>query len=90
MKKVGKLDFSSEEMKEDNQELITRTVVKNTPFEVIGLTDKEEYFAVLGEYRITEKYGTENEAIDEVRGINWNRIIQVMMILQEKLNKQKQ
>ena len=87
VKKVGKLKFASEEIKEDNQELITRKQVKDSPFEVIGITDKKEFFAVLGEYRITEKFSSEKEAIKEVKGINWNRVIQVMMILIEKLNK---
>ena len=53
VKKVGKLKFASEEIKEDNQELITVKI----------------------------------RAIKEVKGINWNRVIQVMMILIEKLNK---
>ena len=87
VKKVGKLKYASEEIKEENKELITRKNVKDSPFEVIGITDKNEYFAVLGEYRITEKFKSEKEAIKEVKGISWNRVIQVMMILIEKLNK---
>ena len=87
VKKVGKLKYASEEIKEENKELITRKQVKDSPFEVIGITDKKEFFAVLGEYRITEKFNSEKEAIKEVKGISWNRVIQVMMILIEKLNK---
>ena len=87
VKKVGKLVYSKEEIKPKNEELITRKKVKDSPFEVIGLVEKKEYFAVLGEYRITEVYDTERKAIDQVKKINWNRVIQVVMILIEKLNK---
>ncbi len=70
-----------------NEQLVTRTNIENSPFEIIGIKDKKEYFATLGEYRITEIFKTKKEAIKEVSEITWNRIIQVQMILIEKLNK---
>lgn len=87
VKGVGKLVYSKEKEEQKNEELITRKKVKDSPFEVIGLVEKKEYFATLGEYRITEVYNTEKKAVDQVKKMNWNRVIQVVMILIEKLNK---
>jgi SHS2 domain-containing protein len=71
-------------MSTETEELIRRTEVKNTPFVVISLNEKE-HFATLGEYRITEKYESQEEAEKECKAITWNRIIQIVMILNEKL-----
>ena len=65
-------------------ELISRKEVKDTPFTIISLNDKSQHFATLGEYRITEIYDKVNKAEEEVVKITWNRLIQVIMILQEK------
>ena len=72
------------EMEQENSEMIKREDVKNTPFTIISLTDKNEHFAVMGEYRVTEVYKTKEKAKKEVEQITWNRIIQVIMILNEK------
>lgn len=62
-------------------ELIKRTSVDDSPFEIIEL----EYgcFGVMGNYRITEEYKTQAEVKKELEKITWNRIIQVIMILDE-------
>ncbi len=72
------------EMDAENSEMIKREDIKNTPFTIISLTDKNEHFAVMGEYRVTEVYKTKAKAKKEVEEITWNRIIQVVMILNEK------
>lgn len=68
------------------KELVSRNDVKDTPFTIISLLDKNEHFAVLGEYRITEKYDKAIKAEAEVIRITWNRVIQVMLILNKKIN----
>ena len=68
-----------------NTELIKRKEVKNTPFTIISKTDTNEHFAVMGDYRITEVYDSQNKVEKEVKKITWNRIVQVMMILNEKV-----
>ncbi len=82
VKKADKKGYSKK------TELVTRTNIENSPFEIIGIKEKNEYFATLGEYRITEIFKTKKEAIKEVSEITWNRIIQVQMILIEKLKKE--
>lgn len=70
-------------------ELLSRKEIKDTPFQVVSIAEENKHFAILGEYRITEKYDTAKEAEKEVVKMTWNRIIQVMMILQEKLKDKK-
>lgn len=66
-------------------EIITRKNVKETPFTIISLNDKNQHFASLGEYRITEIYDSAGQVQKEVEKITWNRLIQVMMILNEQM-----
>ena len=43
----------------------------------------------MGDYRLTEKSADEREIIEELQKITWNRIVQVIMLLEEvktKLN----
>jgi hypothetical protein len=65
----------------NNEELIKRIKVKDSPFEVI--TKDNLSFGVMGNYRLTES--NENPKIIEAQleKITWNRIIQVVMILDE-------
>ncbi len=70
-----------------NEELIERRPIENSPFTVISVEGK--HFGVMGEYRITEEKGNRGEVEDELRCITWNRIIQVMMILEEIRGKDK-
>jgi hypothetical protein len=67
-----------------NTELVKRKEIKDTPFTVISLTEQNEHFAVLGDYRVTEVYDNPQTAEKEVKKVTWNRLIQVILILQEK------
>lgn len=67
---------------------IKRTEIKDSPFHVITIDG--ESFGVMGDYRLTEKAGSEKEVKAELKKITWNRIVQVIMILEEvktKFNK---
>ncbi len=68
------------------EELVKRKDIKETPFQVI--TTEGVSFGAMGEYRVTEKCETVKEVEKELKKITWNRIIQVMMILEEVKNKQ--
>lgn len=70
-----------------NSELIQRDEVKDTPFMIITIEDKGS-FGALGEYRITETYKTKEAVRQEVEKITWNRVIQVMMIINDKMEKE--
>jgi len=68
-------------------ELVERYQVPNSPFTVIKVEGKN--FGVMGEYRVTEEMNSRGEVEDELKCITWNRIIQVMMILEEIRKKDK-
>jgi hypothetical protein len=68
-------DFSN------NKELIKRLSIEDSPFEVI--TKDGVSFGVMGNYRLTSKSTDEQSVKSELEKITWNRIIQVVMILNE-------
>ena len=78
---VGKInpDYSN------NEELIKRLNIKDSPFEVI--TKDGESFGVMGNYRLTEPGKNAETIKQELENITWNRVIQVVMILDEIKNK---
>lgn len=85
MKTKEQLD---KEAKENNEELIHRTDVKDTPFTIITLPKKQ--FGVMGEYRVTEPLTYRNEKEkkanikklkDDLQRVTWNRIIQIITII---------
>lgn len=73
--------------KSKNEALFNRKEIKNTPFEVIST--KEGHFIALGQYRLSELYEKQDEAVKEANKITWNRLFQVIGIVMEsyKLNK---
>lgn len=68
-----------------SEELIKREEVEGTPFVIV--TTENGSFGVLGEFRITEVKDIE-VLREELRYVDWNRIIQVVMILINKMQKQ--
>ena len=64
-----------------NSEIIERFPIENSPFTVITIDGK--HFGVMGEYKMTEDYNNRGECEDELKTITWNRIIQVLMVLNE-------
>jgi hypothetical protein len=74
--------------KEESSMMIERNPIEGSPFTVITL-EENTHFGVMGEYRVTEEKNSRGEVEDELRCITWNRIIQVMMILEEIKGKDK-
>ena len=72
----------------DKEELIQRDEIKNSPFEVI--TKNGESWGVMGNYRLTEVSKDRKEVKKQLEKVTWNRVIQVVMILNEIVTKQKQ
>lgn len=64
-----------------NEELVKRKDIKDTPFEVITINDKS--FGTMGQFRLTENLNSIKEVEKELKEITWNRLIQVIMILDE-------
>lgn len=68
---------------EKTEELFKRHEVKDTPFTIVELDG--EFFAVLGKFRLTEPKESFEDAVEEVTAFTWNRIIQVMMLVNEQM-----
>ena len=85
--KVKQLQTNVKEGNHDssNKEIVKREAVKDTPFTVI--TYEGYHFGVLGEHRITEKYNSKKELIKKLKAFTWNRVIQVLMILDNQKEK---
>lgn len=60
---------------------IKRVEIPDSPFHVITIDG--ESFGVMGDYRLTEKSASETEVREELSKITWNRIVQVVMLLEE-------
>lgn len=90
--KVRQLQPSAKKNKKTSSnvkdEIIQRTEIKNSPFEVI--TRDGEHWGVMGNYRLTEVVSSKKQLINELEKVTWNRIIQVVMILSEITEKRKQ
>ena len=80
--------IAHETSKEDSSATIERTDVKDTPFTIVKT--EEAIFGVMGQYRITEKCKTVEACKKEVKKITWNRVVQVIMVLQEHKERLKQ
>jgi hypothetical protein len=72
-----------------SSELVERWQIPNSPFTVITI-EGEKHFGVMGEYRVTEEMESRGAVEDELKCISWNRIIQVMMILDQIRSKDKE
>ncbi len=68
---------------EKQEELIKRTEIADSPFTVIETEGK--VFGTMGQYRLTEQFDSFEEAMEETRLFTWNRVVQVMMLLVDKL-----
>ena len=90
--KVKQLQPNAKKTKEESlsEELIKRKQITNSPFEVI--TRDGYSFGVMGNYRLTEQNYSKNqvkEVSEELEKITWNRVVQVIMILDEIKDKLK-
>jgi hypothetical protein len=75
---------SNKDSSTNTEELVSRKDIKDSPFVVIGIKEKKQFFGVMGSFRVTEVYKTEKEVETELSKITWNRIIQVMLLLLEQ------
>ena len=83
-KGLKQLQVNAEEVvSKDSSETIKREDVKDSPFTIITIEGKS--FGTMGEYRLTEE-GNIKEIKKQLKTITWNRIIQVVMLLDEMKN----
>ena len=67
--------------KDKKKQLIKRTEIKDSPFTVVTVDGRS--FGVMGKYRITEDSDSVREVKEQLEAITWNRIIQVVLLLDE-------
>lgn len=65
-----------------NKQSFNLKKIDKTPFHVVE--ENGEYWGIMGRHRLTEFKKTEEEVINELKEITWDRVIQVIMILKEK------
>lgn len=89
MNTTNEITLKKGDKNEEAEELIKRTEVENSPFEIIQVEDR--VFGIMGKYRVTEPYEDTEENLlkvkDELHEITWNRLIQVVAIMLENRNK---
>lgn len=71
--------------KNSNSEMFTHEQVEETPFTIIK--HEEKYFGVLGNHRVTQLFDTKEECENDLKDINWNRVMQVIWAVVEKFTK---
>lgn len=85
---MGSLNTSQDANTLDKQDFSSKVEkVENTPFTIIE--DEGEFFGVLGNHRLTQKYKYKKDCVADLEDITWNRIVQVIWVVAEKL-KQKE
>lgn len=67
-----------------NTELLEKEEVEGTPFTIVK--NEELWYILLGKYRLTEGYEDKEEALKEANVINWNKILQVCIIIGKEVN----
>jgi translation elongation factor P/translation initiation factor 5A len=78
---ISNVEKQNKQNSSKNEELVKREDVKDSPFQIITIDGKT--FGVMGKYRITEASNSKRKIKEELSKITWNRIIQVIMLLNE-------
>ena len=87
IQKKQSTNVNTTDKKNSGSEIIQKEEIKDTPFTIITVENKS--FGTMGDYRITEPKKTVKEVKEELEKITWNRILQVVMILDEVKEKMK-
>ena len=86
METTKQTEFKEADMSK-NEELFKRFEIEDTPFEVLYDSVKDQYCGVLGMHRLTKFYGDLETCKTATEMITWNRILQVIGIINENINK---
>jgi hypothetical protein len=68
-------------MENQLEELIKRTELEGTPFQIISTNGK--HFGVMGNYKMTEDYDYFEEAAEEVVKMTWKNLINMMIVIND-------
>ena len=80
------------EIEKDNplsEELINREPLEDTPFTIITVKEKGISFGALGIYKVTKDFKTPEEVKSYFKDITWNKIANLIIIINEIITKTK-
>ncbi len=80
-------NVKEEDNKVSSEGSIDRESIEDTPFTLVTLDGYS--FGAMGDYRLTEKSNDKEAVRKELNKITWNRIVQIVMILDEVKEKLK-
>ena len=73
------LKLQPESSNTTDKQVSTFKPLEGTPFTLV--TDENKVYGVMGKYRLTEGFESEEEAEEQVKAITWNRLVQVFSIM---------
>lgn len=84
-KKTNKQDYSTE-IKQESEELSKKNII-GTPMDVVRAGDI--HFIALKNYRVSDNYNSEEEAIEKGMELNWNNIVKVICVAIDIIDNEK-
>lgn len=77
--------MENQTMEQENAEqLLERHPIENTPFQAVRYED--EWYLLMGKYRLTEGLETLEDVISEAGNTSWNRLLAIMHIMIKEYN----
>ena len=73
----------NQEITVENEQLIKRHEIPTTPFTIVEI--EGEYFGSMGNYRLTEKFKSFEEAHDAITANTWNNVTNLIITIHEIL-----
>lgn len=70
-----------------SNELIERIDIETTPFQAVR--KEKDWYVMIGNYVLTPKLHSKDEAIEEAMTITWNKIVNILAIMVEELKYEK-
>lgn len=77
---------NAENNPKQNSTLAEREQIQGTPFTLIK-TQEQQWFMVMGDYRVTETTKTKEEQIKKLESEKWLLIMHICIVAIEKINK---
>ena len=68
-------------------ELFEKEEIEGTPFRVIHDTEKDIYFGIFGNYKVTNDYKTKEEIVSKLTPVTYDNIITLCSVIFDTLSK---
>lgn len=70
--------------KQTSGEIVKYEKLESTPFTIVSI--EKEHFGAMGMHRITDIYETKEEVKADLEKMTWDRVVQVIWAVVEKVN----